>query len=111
MDVLALAPLAHEARFFVVTRLHSRALDIRSHVAIIQLVSFRDGNLVSVASTPPYNFVYSYDKDPSAPGLFTMTTEFNLNLLTLGALGTFWVQLSVDEAFVEQTPITLLRKS
>ena len=39
-----------------------------------------------------------------------LTTEFNLNLATLGELGTFWVQLSIDGEVEEQTPITLQRR-
>jgi hypothetical protein len=38
------------------------------------------------------------------------TTEFNLDLTTLGALGVFYVQVSVDGNLEEQTPLTLLRR-
>ena len=66
--------------------------------------------LVSVADAPPHSFVYSYRMDPTGPGAFMLTTEFNLDLATFGDLGAFWVQLSVDGEYVEQTPLTLLWK-
>lgn len=110
MDVLAVGPLSTSARFFVVTYLHSRPLDFGQHVAKVQLTGLRDGQWISVAEAPAHDFAYSYRTVASGPGAFMLSTEFNLDLTTLGELGTFWVQLSVDGEQVEQTPLTLLRK-
>jgi hypothetical protein len=110
MDALTFKPLARAARFFVLTYLHSRPFDIERHVAIVQLAGLRDGKWTSFAEAPPHTFVYSYRLDPNAPGAFMLTTEFNLDLATLGELGTFWVQLAVDGEIIGRTPITLLRQ-
>lgn len=110
MDVLLVGPASTSARFFVLTYLHSRPLDFGRHVAQVQMTGLRRGEWISVAHAPPHAFVYSYRMAADGPGAFMLTTEFNLDLTTLGELGTFWVQLSVDGAQVEQTPITLLRR-
>jgi hypothetical protein len=109
MDILKIGRLSNVARFFVLTYLHSRALDLEHHSAQVQLVALRGGRWVSVATAPPHGFAYSCGTLSSAPGAFMLTTEFNLDLNTLGELGTFWVQLSVDGEIVEQTPFTLQR--
>jgi hypothetical protein len=110
MDVLTIGRLSRAARFFVITYLHSRVGDFGQHVAKVQLAGLRGGQWVSVADAPPHSFVYSYRMDPTGPGAFMLTTEFNLDLTTFGDLGSFWVQLSVDGEYVEQTPLTLLWK-
>lgn len=111
MDVLNLGRLSTIARFFVLTYLHSRPLDFAQHIAKVGLTALRNGKWVRFADAPDHAFVYSYRMDPSGPGAFLLTTEFNLDLTTLGELGTFWVQLLVDEELIEQTPLTLLRKN
>jgi hypothetical protein len=111
MDVLTAGRLSNVARFFVLTYLHSVPLDYGQHIAQIQLVGLRNSNWVVVANAPPHAFVYSYALVPSAPGAFMLTTEFNLDLTTLGQLGTFWVQLLLDGNMIEQTPLTLQRRN
>jgi hypothetical protein len=110
MDVLMIGTHSIVARFFVLSYVHSHPLDFEQHVAKVELTGLRDGKWISVAQAPPHPFVYSYRMDPSGPGGFMLTTEFNLNLATFGDLGTFWVQLYIDGAMVEQAPLTLLRK-
>lgn len=111
MDILMIGNESRFARFFVLSYVHSNPLDFEQHVAHVQLMGFRGGKWVSVSAAPPHSFVYSYRMDPSGPGGLVLTTEFNLNLATLGDLGTFWVQLNIDGVMVEQTPLTLLSKS
>ena len=109
MDILKIGRLSNVTRFFVLTFLHSRALDLEQHSAQVQLMGLRGGKWVSVVTAPPHGFAYSRGTLASAPGAFMLTTEFNLDLYTLGELGTFWVQLSVDGEIVEQTPLMLQR--
>jgi len=111
LDVLKIGRLSNIARFFVLTYLHSKPLDSGQHVAQIQLLGLRNGNWVIVANAPPHYFRYSYGIVYSAPGAFMLTTEFTLDLTTLGELGTFWIQLLVDGILEEQTPLTLQRQS
>jgi len=111
MDILMVGSLSVVARFFVLSYVHSRPLDFEQHVAQVQLMGIRDGQWVSVSHAPPHSFVYSYRMDPSGPGGFILTTEFNLNLAKFGDLGIFWVQLTIDGVVAEQTPLTLLRKN
>src|ERR1700686_1868519 len=84
MDILMIGSLSAVARFFVLSYVHSRPLDFEQHIAKVQLTGLRDGKWVSVADAPPHPFVYSSRMDPSGPGGFMLTTEFNLNLANLG---------------------------
>lgn len=111
MDVLFIGRLSSAARFFVLSYLHSGSIDFQKHVAKVQLAAFRDGQWVSLAEAPDHGFVYSYRLDPTGPGAFMLTTEFNLDLTTIGPLGTFWIQLMIDGGLAAQTPIMLRRKS
>jgi hypothetical protein len=111
MDILMIGRQSPVARFFVLSYVHSRPLDFAKHTAKVRLSGFRDGQWIIFADAPDHSFEYSYRIDPSGPGGFMLTTEFNLDLATIGELGTFWVQLSIDGTMVEQTPLTLLRKS
>ena len=111
MDVLTVGPQSTLARFFVLTYLHSRPLDLQQHVAKVQLMGLREGAWISVADAPDHRFAYGYKMDASGPGAFMLTTEFNLDLTTLGTLGVFYVQVSVDGKVEQQTPLTLLRRS
>lgn len=112
MDILTVGPLSIAARFFVLSYLHARTVDFAHHTAHVKMLGFRNGGWAVVAEAPPHTFVYSYRALPPGvgPGAFMLTTEFNLNLATLGELGTFWVQLSIDGEVEEQTPITLQRR-
>jgi hypothetical protein len=110
MDVLTVGIQTQVARFFVLSYVHSRPLDFDRHIAKVQLTGSRGNQWITVADAPEHPFEYSYRITPSGPGGFMLTTEFNLNLATIGELGTFWVQLSIDGIMVEQTPLTLLRK-
>jgi hypothetical protein len=111
LDVLKIGARSIGARFFVLTYLHSKPFDSAQHVTEISMLGFRNGNWVIVASTAPRHFAYSYAMVHNAPGAFMLTTEFNLDLATLGDLGTFWIQLLVDGELVEQTPLTLQRQN
>ena len=110
MDSVVLGPNTTDARFFVISYLHSREIDYKQHTAQVQMVANRGGRLVAVATAPVANFVYSYAVVPNAPGAHMLSTEFNMNVAILGELGTYWLQLSVDGELEEQTPITLLRR-
>jgi hypothetical protein len=110
LDVLTVTPQSSVARFFVLTYLHSRPFDLTQHTAKVQLVAFRENGWTRVADAPEYKFAYGYRMDPNGPGAFLLTTEFNLNLLTVGPLGVFYVQLILDGELAAQTPITLLRR-
>lgn len=109
-DVLTVGPQSALARFFVLTYLHSHPLDLQQHVAKVQLMGLREGAWGSVAEAPDQRFVYGYKLDPSGPGAFMLTTEFNLDLTMLGALGVLYVQVLVDGNLEDQTPLTLLRR-
>jgi hypothetical protein len=109
MDILRVGSAATTARFFVLTYLHSHSFDSVQHTLKVQMLGLRGETWVSVADAPDQNFGYAYRIDPSAPGAFMLTTEFGLNLTTLGPLGTFYVQALVDGVMVAQTPLTLRR--
>jgi hypothetical protein len=111
MDVLSIGPQSLAARFFVISYLHSSSMDFQQHFAKVHLVALRNGQWVSVAEAPDHGFIYSYRLDPTGPGAFLLTTEFNLDLTDIGELGTFWVQLMIDGQLVAQTPIMLRRKT
>jgi hypothetical protein len=111
LDVLKIGRLSNIARFFVLTYLHSKPFDSGKHVAQVQMLGVRNNSWVTVANAPPHDFAYSYGVVVNAPGAFMLTTEFNLDLTTLGGLGTFWIQLLVDGVLVEQTPLTLQRQN
>ena len=113
MDVLFVGKLSTTARFFVLSYLHSRTVDFANHIAQVQMLGIRNGQWTVVSSAPPHPFYYGYGAigpPAGAPGAFMLTTEFLLDLTTIGELGTFWIQLAVDNELVEQTPLTLQRK-
>jgi hypothetical protein len=109
MDVLTVPALGVQARFFVLTYLHSRPADYLQHVLRIQMVGQDGSDWKIVADAPDHRFVYGYALAALAPGGFVLTTEFNINLIPLGSLGTYLVQAIVDGDLVEQTPLTLQR--
>jgi hypothetical protein len=111
MDVLTIGKLSRAIRFFVITYLHSYPGDFEEHVAKVRLLAQRNGEWVSAADAPPHAFKYSYRMDPGGPGAFMLSTEFNLEVAKIGELGTFWIQLSVDQKDIERTPLTLLWKA
>lgn len=111
LDVLTIARQSSAIRFFVITYLHSQPGDTEQHFAQVRLMAQRAGQWTSAAEAPPHTFTYSYRMDPNGPGAFILTTEFNLQVVKLGEMGTFWVQLSVDGKQVEETPLTLLWKA
>jgi hypothetical protein len=105
MDVLTIRS-AGFAHFFTLTRLHStQPPDLSPHVLAVRAVGL-DG--VTVASGEPYPFVYGYGAEPSAPGGFTLTTEFNLDSSAPG--GTYDIQAWLDLVLVARASLTLRRQ-
>ena len=111
MDALSLGASSQSARFFVLTYLHSHPNDQASHRIKVQMVGRSGETWVTAASAPEEPFLYGYKVDPSAPGAFLLTTEFNLDLRPIEhMLGLFYIQVFVDGEFVAQTPLTLRRR-
>lgn len=111
MDVLTIGQHSTSARFFVLTYLHSRPFDFQPHVLKVQMVGRSNENWATVADAPDHKFIYGYRLAASGPGSFFLTTEFNLNLASLGPSvgGTYFIQALVDGELAEQTPLTLRR--
>jgi hypothetical protein len=106
MDVLTIRA-AGFAHFVTLTKLHSaQPRDLSPHVLAVRAVG-PDGVTV-VASGEPYPFAYGYGAEPSAPGGFMLTTEFNLDSSAPG--GTYDIQAWLDRVLVARTPLTLLRQ-
>jgi hypothetical protein len=111
MDSLKLSPTAVFAHFFVLTFFHAGAAsDISNHVATVQMwgpaSDSKSRNWGVVAKAPDYAFTFT-SKDPSTPKGFCLTTEFNVNLAELGKLGTYFIQIFLDQTIVAQSPLTL----
>jgi hypothetical protein len=107
-DVLHCARASPAARFFVITYLHSVPGDILQHVLEVRMTSREaNGSPYVVAHAPEQRFIYGYRVDSEAPGGFVLTTEFNLDLMRMGNLGTYFIQAFLDGEIVAQTPLTL----
>ena len=108
-DIIRVPRGSYSARFFVLTILHSDVFDAASHVLQVLMLGWNGSGWVPVANAPPYTFQYQYTADPTAPGAFLLTTEFNLNLSTLGIepFATYYVQALLDSELITQTPVTL----
>ena len=93
------------ANFFVMTFLHSDAPDGNQH--ILRVVMF-DAKRTSVAAGSDYRFVYQHGVDPTAPGAFLLTTEFNLDLTPIEP-GVYHIEAWLDGTRVARTPLMLRR--
>jgi hypothetical protein len=93
-------------RFFVVCHLHSSPSDTAPHVLTIQMMGRRDSNWIPLAGAPPKVFKYGYNLNPSGPGGFVLSTEFNLDMNKTG-FGLFYIQALLDGQLVAQVPLTL----
>ncbi len=99
------------AHFFVLTYLHAQAADVKHHTLQVQLGRWEDEKWVPYAAAQPRTFVYGRKVDPTAPGAFILTTEFNLDLRPMpAALGTFLVHASLDGESCAWAPLTLRRR-
>lgn len=97
------------AHFFSLTYLHSDLSDYLPHVLQVQVAKWEFDHWDVLAAAPPQPFLYGYKLDPSGPGAFALSTEFNLNVERLGGRGTVFVQALVDGQLVTQTPLMLRR--
>jgi hypothetical protein len=114
MDVLTIAPNSQHAHFFVLTYLHcNNGGDLSPHIVKVQMIAWNvsyPGGVI-VAEAPDQRFTYGYLYSSSAPGGFALTTEFTLDLAPLGQLGSYYIQALVDGVIIQQTPLTLRRRS
>jgi hypothetical protein len=109
MDTLTLPPALRLAHFFVLTFFHAPEFEIATHVAKVQMLGMRSEQWVTVAQAPDQKFVYGRRFDPTSPGGFSLTTEFNVDFIQLDALGTHYIQVMLDGVLVAQMPLTLRR--
>jgi len=109
MDTLTLPAGAVLARFYVLTRIDSQPGDFEPHVLQVRMAFPDGGGWVPVATAPEQRFFYGYKLDKAGPGGFNLTTEFNVDLRPLRTPGTYWIQVFVDGAYVNQCPLTLRR--
>jgi hypothetical protein len=107
LNVLTISPYALVASFRVLTMLSSAPGDFAIHVVQVQMRT-AEGNAV-VAAAPELPFVYGNRIDPSGPSAFNLTTEFTIDLVPLGALGTYMIWVILDGSSVTGTPLTLRR--
>jgi hypothetical protein len=110
MDTLTLPAGASFARFYTLTRIDSQPGDFQPHVLQVR-IAFTDGHgdWVPIATAPDQRFFYGYKLDRAGPGGFNLTTEFNVDLRPLRTPGTYWIQVSLDGAYLNQCPLTLRR--
>lgn len=101
LDTLEFDPSNTSAHFFALTILRTTSPDPTSHVLNVQLMG-PTGAIVAAANT--FEFKYGYKFGPSMPGLFVLSTEFNIRVT---ALGVHWMQAVLDGAAVAAAPLTL----
>jgi len=106
VNVITLAPGNNVAHFKAHTMLNSDSADLSTHVLQLQVFT-RSGQLV--VSAPQYRFVFANRLDFSGPGAFNLTTDFNVDINQLPALGYFTVVVFLDGERVATTPIMLRR--
>lgn len=94
------------ARFNTLTFLTSHPGDFAAHSLKVQMFS-HDEKIV--ADAPVHPFVYGYNIDPSGAGAYTLTTEFNLDLMPLGSLGQYAIWVFLDGVKVTGTTLLLRR--
>ena len=105
-DTLTISPGNNFAHFYVLTLAVSRTGDFDPHILVVTLNAW---NGQEIARAPNQDFKYGYNIDVSGPGGFRLTTEFNIDLRPLAALGQFMVWVSLDGAVVAKAPIMLRR--
>lgn len=106
MNVLSIAEANNFARFSSVTFLHSAPGDYSRHVLKVQLLR-STGEVI--AEGVDESFVYGYRIDPIGAGGYTLTTNFNLDLRTIGPLGQFAIWAFLDGTRVCGATIMLRR--
>jgi hypothetical protein len=106
MNALSIAEGNNFARFSSITFLHGTPGDYSQHVLKVQMVK-STGELV--AQGPEQPFVYGYKIDPSGAGGYTLTTNFNLDLRTIGPLGQYAIWAFLDGVRVGGATIMLRR--
>jgi len=108
MSTLGLSETRQFAHFFSVTTLHSQPGDLQPHSLRIVL---SDQTGATIAQTPPYSFSYGYKIDPSGPGGFILTSEFNLDVrqvrLPMSCLVSAFLDSELDS--VAKIPLMLRR--
>ena len=111
MDTLTLPAGTVFARFYALTRIDSQPGDFQPHVLQVRLAFPDGGGWVPVATAPDQRFFYGYKLERAGPGGFNLTTEFNIDLRPLSwPSKTYWIQVSLDGQFLNQCPLTLLRR-
>jgi hypothetical protein len=107
MSSISVPPGNDLAHFFAVTFLSSQPGDFLRHELKIQVTDKSGKTVISQAAD--WDFVYGYILDPSDPGGFILTTEFNIDIrpyqLPLGCL----VSACLDGQIVARTPLILRR--
>ena len=106
MNVLRISGGLNFAKFSSVTFLASEPGDTSPHKIKVQMIS-SSGDFV--AEAPERWFFYGYNVDPSGPGGYTLTTEFNLDLSPLGTLGSYAVWVFLDDVRVCGAPLIMRR--
>jgi hypothetical protein len=87
-------------RFFAITALTEDSADTLWHQLVVRLVR----GTQTVAEAPASPFFYVHDLDPTAPGAYTLTTEFTVKVELSGV---HYVEAVLDGAVVARTAITL----
>jgi hypothetical protein len=106
LDVLRLAPGTNNAHLFAITRVYSQPGDFGQHTLRI---TANDRNAGLITQAPDYRFQSGYRIDPSGPGGFVLTTEFNIDVSLLRLPTTCVVNAFLDSQLVAHTPLTLSR--
>lgn len=105
LDTLTIVPGYNFAHFFVVTTIASNPGDILPHILKVSMTRLDEHE---VASAPEHEFVYGYRLgDLSGLGGFRLTTQFEVNLQSLGKLGQFMIWVFLDGERVAKTPLML----
>jgi len=107
LDTITIGAGSNTVHFFSITILHSKPLDFFKHKLRVTMDKFRNGNWETVAAAPDLEFAFGHKLSLAAPGGVTLRTEFNVDINTLGELGTFFVQAWLDGVRVASTPLTL----
>jgi hypothetical protein len=103
MSAILLGPGVSAVQFATLVQL-SANLDFSPHTLLVQILGPTHAPLAQSAAQ---RFVFGSRIDPTEPGGFTMSTDFNFHI---AGLGTHWVQAVVDGEVVIQIPILIQRK-
>jgi hypothetical protein len=106
MSAITVARGNSTARFFSVTFVSSQPGDFEQHQLRIQVT---DRNLRLIAQANDWPFQFGYLLDPSGPGGFTLTTEFNIDVTPYQLPLHCLVSAFVDGQTVARAPIMLRR--